>query len=117
MEKVVIFGTSAAATLSYFCLTHDSPYEVVGFTVDQNYIKEDNFHGLPVVPFEDIETLFPPNAYKMLVAIYASRIEITGGLYLFDVTLPTHTIHRVDPASPGPATSAGGPPTRSNAAS
>ena len=77
MEKVVIFGTSAAATLSYFCLTHDSPYEVMGFTVDQSYIKEDNFHGLPVVPFEDIETIFPPNAYKMLVAIYASRINKT----------------------------------------
>jgi len=77
MEKVVIFGISAAAALSHFALTHDSPYEVVAFTVDRKYIKESEFCGLPVFPFEEIETLFNPNEYKMLVAIFASRVNRT----------------------------------------
>ncbi len=75
MEKVVIFGTSAAAQLSHFSFTHDSAYEVAAFTVDRKYIKEEQFLGLPVVPFEDIEVTYPPSDYKMFVAIYASRIN------------------------------------------
>lgn len=77
MEKVVIFGTSAGAVLSHFCLVHDSPYEVVAFTVDRKYIKEDNLQGLPVVPFEEIESVYPPAEYKMLVAILANRVNKT----------------------------------------
>ena len=77
MEKVIIFGTSAAAVLSHFTLTHDSPYEVVAFTADRNYIKEEKLCGLPVVPFEEIESTFPPENYKMLVAISTSRVNKT----------------------------------------
>lgn len=77
MEKVVIFGTSAAGALSHFCLTHDSPYEVVAFTVDRSYIKEETFRGLPVAPFEEIESIYPPNDYKMLVALLANRVNKT----------------------------------------
>lgn len=75
MEKVVIFGTSAAARLSHFSFTHDSAYEVVAFTVDRKYIKAEQLFGVPVVPFEDIESIYPPDDYKMFVAIYASRIN------------------------------------------
>ena len=77
MEKVIIFGTSAAAVLSHFSLTNDSPYEVVAYTVDQGYIKEQELRGLPVVPFEEVESIYPPSDYKMLVAIFASRVNKT----------------------------------------
>jgi sugar O-acyltransferase (sialic acid O-acetyltransferase NeuD family) len=77
MEKVIIVGTSAGAILCHFFLTHDSPYEVVGFTVDQKYIKDKELCGLPVVPFENIETIYPPDEYKMHVAILASRVNKT----------------------------------------
>jgi sugar O-acyltransferase (sialic acid O-acetyltransferase NeuD family) len=77
MEKVVIFGTSSGAVLAHFYLTHDSPYEVAGFTVDRAYIKEKTLCGLPVVPFEDIESTFPPDRFKMLVAVLASRVNMT----------------------------------------
>lgn len=77
MERVVIFGTSAAAILSHFSLTHDSPYEVAAFTVDRNYMKEQELRGLPVVPFEEVESIYPPGDYKMLVAVFASRVNKT----------------------------------------
>jgi sugar O-acyltransferase (sialic acid O-acetyltransferase NeuD family) len=77
MEKVVIFGTSAAAVLSHFSLSNDSPYEVVAFTVDRSYIKEEKLCGLPVVPFEEIESTYPPEGCKMLVSIFASRVNKT----------------------------------------
>jgi sugar O-acyltransferase (sialic acid O-acetyltransferase NeuD family) len=77
MDKVVIFGNSEAARLSHFSLTHDSPYEVAAFTVDRNYIKEEQLCGLPVVPFEEIESHYPPQDFKMMVSIFASRINKT----------------------------------------
>jgi sugar O-acyltransferase (sialic acid O-acetyltransferase NeuD family) len=77
MAKVVIFGATDAALLNHFYLTHDSPHEVVAFTVDRNYIKERTLCGLPVVPFEDIESSYPPSDYKMLVAIFYGRVNRT----------------------------------------
>jgi sugar O-acyltransferase (sialic acid O-acetyltransferase NeuD family) len=67
MHKVIVFGNQEVAAINYFYLTHDSPFEVVAFTVDQAYIKEDMLCGLPVVPFEQVEAIFPPAAYKMSV--------------------------------------------------
>jgi sugar O-acyltransferase (sialic acid O-acetyltransferase NeuD family) len=76
-EKVVIFGAIEAAILSHFYLTHDSPYEVVAFTVNRAYIKEKTLCGLPIVPFEDIESIYPPGEYKMLIAILFGRLNRT----------------------------------------
>jgi sugar O-acyltransferase (sialic acid O-acetyltransferase NeuD family) len=76
-EKIVLFGTSAGAVQCHYTLTHDSPYEVVAYTVDRSYITEERLKGLPVVPFEEIESIFPPNSYKMLVAVLASRVNKT----------------------------------------
>ena len=59
MEKVVVFGNGRTASHTYFYLTHDSPYEVAAFTVDREYIEEETLFGLPVVPFEDIESIYP----------------------------------------------------------
>ncbi|MBZ0100092.1 MAG: acetyltransferase, partial [Taibaiella sp.] len=46
-----------------------SNIEVVAFTVDGKYITEDTFNGLPVVPFEDIETKYSTTEHAMFVAV------------------------------------------------
>jgi sugar O-acyltransferase (sialic acid O-acetyltransferase NeuD family) len=75
MEKIVLFGNSGFAEHMYYLLTYDSPYEVAAFTVDAKYIKEDKLFGLPVVPFETLETVYPPSDYKMSVAVSFQRIN------------------------------------------
>lgn len=77
MKKVVIFGTSAGSVLSHFCLTHDSPHQVAAFTVDRDYIQEKEYRGLPLVPFDEIESIYPPDSYQMFVPILASRVNKT----------------------------------------
>jgi sugar O-acyltransferase (sialic acid O-acetyltransferase NeuD family) len=69
MEKIVIFGTSQLASLAHFYFENDSPHQVVAFTLDNDYINESEFRGLPVVPFEDIEKHYPPTEYKMFLPI------------------------------------------------
>ncbi|MBN1431634.1 MAG: acetyltransferase [Methanomicrobiaceae archaeon] len=67
--KVVIFGTGDVAELALFYFTHDSPYEVVAFSADEQYITEKTAYGLPLVPFEKIEDFYPPDKYSMFVAL------------------------------------------------
>ncbi len=69
IEKVVVFGSGQIAEIAYFYLVNDSPYKVVAFTVDGEYIKEDALLGLPLVPFEEIGKIYPPDEYKMFVSI------------------------------------------------
>jgi sugar O-acyltransferase (sialic acid O-acetyltransferase NeuD family) len=76
-KKVVIFGTNEMAVMSHFYLAHDSPYEVVAFTVDRKFIKEETLLGLPVVPFEEIESFYLPSDHKMLVAIMFGKLNKT----------------------------------------
>ena len=69
MSKVVIFGEGKIADVVYFYLTNDSPYEVVAFTADADYISKDKLFDLPVVPFEEVERKYPPDVYKMFIAL------------------------------------------------
>lgn len=75
MEKIVLFGNSVFAENIYFLLTHDSSYQVAGFTVDGAYIKNDNLFGLPVVPFETVESVFSPSEYKMSIPLSFQRVN------------------------------------------
>jgi sugar O-acyltransferase (sialic acid O-acetyltransferase NeuD family) len=64
MAKIVIFGVMDTAELAHFYLTHDSEHEVAAFTVSREYMNGSEFRGLPLVAFEEVETLFPPQEYK-----------------------------------------------------
>jgi sugar O-acyltransferase (sialic acid O-acetyltransferase NeuD family) len=69
MSKVVIFGAGKIADEAYFYLTNDSEHEIVAFTVDETYLDANEKLGLPVVPFAEIENKYPPEHYKMFVAV------------------------------------------------
>lgn len=69
MSKVVLFGVGEIADEAYFYLTNDSPHEIVAFTVDRAYLTENEKFGLPVVPFEEIASRYPPSDFKMFVAV------------------------------------------------
>jgi len=69
MSKVVLFGAGKIAEEAYFYLSHDSPHEVVAFTVDGAYIAATEKLGLPVESFEDVATAYPPDDFKMFVAV------------------------------------------------
>jgi len=75
MSKVVIFGSTGWAQYLYYSLTHDSAHEVVGFTVDPEYIKEPTLLGLPIIAFDKIVSVFPPSEYKMLVGVSYQKMN------------------------------------------
>jgi sugar O-acyltransferase (sialic acid O-acetyltransferase NeuD family) len=74
-KKVVIFGSHKWAEVVYCYLTSDSEYEVVGFTVDKDYLVTPTLFGLPVVPFHNMEECFPPSDFAMLVGLSYQRMN------------------------------------------
>jgi sugar O-acyltransferase (sialic acid O-acetyltransferase NeuD family) len=64
MNKVIIFGDKDFAELAHYYLTIDSEYEVVAFAVNKSYLQNDNFKGLPLVAFEDVERNFSPQNHR-----------------------------------------------------
>ena len=62
MSKVVIFGIKDFAELAHYYLEYDSPHEVVAFSVNRDYLPQMAvFRGLPVVAFEEVQSLYPPS--------------------------------------------------------
>ena len=83
MKELVLFGTAELAQVAYYYFTHDSDYEVVAFTVDAGYIKEDKFCDLPVVPFENLISQYPPDIYELFIALAYSKVNaFRKGKYL-----------------------------------
>ncbi len=68
-RKLVIVGDSAFAQIAYHYFSDDTKYEVVGFSVEKEFLKNPEFLGLPVVPFEQLSEIFPPEGYSVFVAI------------------------------------------------
>lgn len=68
-NAIVIYGSGPLARLMAYYFSHDSHYNVVCFTVDEEYYAVKTFCSLPVIPFNEVCDKFPPTDYKMLVAI------------------------------------------------
>jgi sugar O-acyltransferase (sialic acid O-acetyltransferase NeuD family) len=75
VKKVILFGYGQVASAYYAFFTHDSPHEVVAFTVDGEYIEEKSLFGLPIVPFENIENRYPPDEYEMFLSISYRKVN------------------------------------------
>jgi len=74
-NKIIIFGKGLYAEIVKQYLTDDSIYEVVAFTLDDEYINEDTYLGLPMIPFSKIEEIYPPNDYFMHVGLSYTNLN------------------------------------------
>lgn len=75
MSKIVVVGDGETAELAYEYFTHDSPHEVVAFSVERAYRKKSEMFGLPVVDFEEIEARFSPADFRAFVAISYTQLN------------------------------------------
>ena len=74
-KSLVIFGASDVAQLAHYYFSTDSEYEVVAFAVDAKYIQETEFCCLPVVSFEEVAKIYPPDNHDFFVALGYSKLN------------------------------------------
>jgi sugar O-acyltransferase (sialic acid O-acetyltransferase NeuD family) len=75
-KPIIIFGTGDLAQVAHFYLTHDSDYTVEAFTVDRDYLSVSTFCDLPVVPFEELENLYPPQDFEIFIAVSYAKVNV-----------------------------------------
>lgn len=81
-RKLVIIGDSAFAEIAYEYFTHDSEYDVVAFSVEQEFLQREELFGLPVVPFEDLERHYSPADHDFYAAlVYTQMNRLRTRLY------------------------------------
>ena len=76
IKKLIIFGAKETALLAYEYFKHDSLFDVIAFTVNKEYLEKESINNLPVVVYEDIVKLFPPEeGYYIFVALSSNRFN------------------------------------------
>ncbi len=81
-QNLIIIGDSAFAEVAYEYFTHDSPYDVVGFAVEGEFLTRDSLFGLPVMPLDELEARFPSADHSFYAAlVYTQMNRLRTRLY------------------------------------
>lgn len=75
--KTVIYGIGSFADYVSYVLSHDSNYKIMAFCIESNLLKSNisGFGDLPIIAFETVEILYPPNEYKMFIAVGDNEVR------------------------------------------
>lgn len=74
-EKIIIFGTGDIAQIANYYFDIDSNYQVEAFTVDKAFCNDTTYENKPLVPFEELSTIYPPNEYKLFIALSYAQMN------------------------------------------
>jgi sugar O-acyltransferase (sialic acid O-acetyltransferase NeuD family) len=72
---LVVVGDSLFAEIAYEYFTHDSPYDVVAFAVEEEYRNREDLFGLPVVDFETLHQRYAPEDHSVYVAMVYTQLN------------------------------------------
>ncbi|MGZ6240242.1 MAG: hypothetical protein ACXWMF_10425, partial [Syntrophales bacterium] len=74
-KKTIIYGNGEYAHQVHQKLAEEEILDIVAFTADRQFMREDTFRGLPLVAFEDVDKMYPPDEFGMLVVIAFSMMR------------------------------------------
>jgi sugar O-acyltransferase (sialic acid O-acetyltransferase NeuD family) len=74
-SKIVIVGAGEQAEIACEYFTHDSPHEVVGFAVEEEFRDRDELFGKPVVAFEGVAQRYSPDSHRAFVAVSSTQLN------------------------------------------
>ena len=69
MTDIVVFGIGKITDVMVSLLETRGDLAIKGFTCDRDFVTSTESHGRRVVPFDEVEGVFPPSRYRMLIAI------------------------------------------------
>jgi len=75
MKKIIIFGLGDISQIAHLYLSAEKKYKVVAFSVDNDFLNENEFEGLPVVSFENIEETYPPSEFKFFIPLGYTKVN------------------------------------------
>ena len=83
MIKLVLAGNAITAEILHAYLKNDRRYEVVGATVDDEFLAQGTLTGLESVGLSRLRETFPPDSYRILMAVgYNDLNRVRESLFL-----------------------------------
>ena len=83
--NVILFGTGKIAEVAYYYLKNDSKYNIIAFTIEEEYINDTKKFGLPILNYNNIEKEYSPKKYYLFAPCsgtnlnrFRERIYING---------------------------------------
>lgn len=80
--NLIIYGLGDLGRLMRYYFESDSSYKVVAYCADAKWIEHDVLDGLPVIPFETIETAYPADKYDLFVAAGYKNMRARKKMFL-----------------------------------
>jgi sugar O-acyltransferase (sialic acid O-acetyltransferase NeuD family) len=74
-RRLVIIGAGEFAQIACEYFEHDSPYDVVAFSVEREYLSQTTLADRPVAEYETLQHSHPPKDHDIFVAIPASQLN------------------------------------------
>jgi len=74
-RQLIIVGDSAFAQIAYHYFRDDTDYQVVGFSVEKEFLKSTELLNLPVVPFDQLAQIFPTSNHSIFVAVTYGQLN------------------------------------------
>lgn len=66
-KKIVIFGCSEFSAMLRTYI--EKKEKVYAYCADREFINNDNFDGLPLIAFDELEKLYPSYEYEIIIAV------------------------------------------------
>ena len=74
-KKLIIFGLGETADIAYEYFKYDSDYEVIGFTAEDEFITQNEYQNLHVIPFNEVTLKYTPEEVYFFVAISFTQLN------------------------------------------
>ncbi len=83
-EPIIIFGIGETAQTIYSYISDCDDFLVVGFSANKDYFSDSELlFNLPIFPFENIEKIFNPNLYSLIIGIsYTGLNSLRENIFL-----------------------------------
>lgn len=69
MKKTIILGCTVYAKLLRYTMEHDANIETDAYCLSSEYIKDPEFDGRPVIPFEMLNERYGRGNFRILIAV------------------------------------------------
>ncbi|CEG58356.1 acetyltransferase [Legionella fallonii] len=69
MKKIILAGNAITANILHGYLSQDNRYEIVGLTVDDDFIDINGVPGIQSVPLSDVSSIYNPQAHSVIMAM------------------------------------------------
>lgn len=74
-KPLIIYGAGTVAKLAAWYYREESDYDLKGFCIDDAYIQTGAIYNLPVIPFSQLHSLYPPLSCQIFIGLGYQKLN------------------------------------------